>query len=71
MAYDMVTPGPSVRRCLRGSKGKKRRYKQPADIREGMANALMLVKEVSPSLEFLHLPIDKKCLITGKSATPT
>ncbi|XP_069689778.1 autophagy-related protein 2 homolog B isoform X2 [Periplaneta americana] len=45
MAYDMVSPGPSVRRRIPGPKGRRRRYNQPADIREGMANAYMLVKE--------------------------
>ncbi|KAK4884514.1 hypothetical protein RN001_000785 [Aquatica leii] len=43
-AYDMVSPGPSVRRKAK-SKGRKKRYAQPQDIREGMANAYMLVKE--------------------------
>ncbi|XP_046401930.1 autophagy-related protein 2 homolog B isoform X2 [Ischnura elegans] len=43
-AYDMVSPGPSVRRRLPGRKDCHRRY-QPADIREGMANAYLLVKE--------------------------
>ncbi|KAB0799030.1 hypothetical protein PPYR_06910 [Photinus pyralis] len=43
-AYDMVSPGPSVRRRTK-SKGRKKRYAQPQDIREGMANAYMLVKE--------------------------
>jgi len=47
MAYDMVSPGPSVRQRIPGPKGRRRRYHQPADIREGMANAYMLVKEVS------------------------
>lgn len=45
MAYDMVSPGPSVRQRIPGPKGRRRRYNQPADIREGMANAYMLVKE--------------------------
>lgn len=45
-AYDMVSPGPSVRRKSRGQKGRRKRYNQPQDIREGMANAYMLVKEV-------------------------
>ncbi|GFG37838.1 hypothetical protein Cfor_03151 [Coptotermes formosanus] len=45
MAYDMVSPGPSVRQRMPGPKGRRRRYNQPADIREGMANAYMLVKE--------------------------
>ncbi|XP_066992632.2 autophagy-related protein 2 homolog A [Anabrus simplex] len=46
MAYDMVSPGPSVRQQrFHGKKGRRRRYTQPADIREGMANAYMLVKE--------------------------
>ncbi|XP_033188946.1 autophagy-related 2 [Bombus vancouverensis nearcticus] len=44
-AYDMVSPGPSVRRKHKGQKGRRKRYSQPLDIREGMANAYMLVKE--------------------------
>ncbi|KAK0093179.1 hypothetical protein PV326_014144 [Microctonus aethiopoides] len=44
-AYDMVSPGPSVRRKSKGQKGRRKRYSQPLDIREGMANAYMLVKE--------------------------
>lgn len=46
MAYDMVSPGPSVRRRSRTSKGKRRKFTQPVDIREGMANAIVLVREV-------------------------
>lgn len=46
-AYDMVSPGPSVRRrSNKGKKGRRRHYSQPQDIREGMANAYMVVKEV-------------------------
>lgn len=46
-AYDMVSPGPSVRRRPhKGKKGRRRHYTQPQDIREGMANAYMVVKEV-------------------------
>ncbi|XP_063242394.1 autophagy-related protein 2 homolog A [Bacillus rossius redtenbacheri] len=44
MAYDMVSPGPSARQRARGVKG-RRRYQQPADIREGMANALQVFRE--------------------------
>ncbi|XP_043525615.1 autophagy-related protein 2 homolog B isoform X2 [Frieseomelitta varia] len=44
-AYDMVSPGPSVRRKHKGQKGRRKRYNQPLDIREGVANAYMLVKE--------------------------
>ncbi|XP_076666317.1 autophagy-related 2 isoform X1 [Andrena cerasifolii] len=44
-AYDMVSPGPSVRQKNRGQKGRRKRYSQPLDIREGMTNAYMLVKE--------------------------
>lgn len=44
-AYDMVSPGPSVREKSRGQKGRRKRYSQPQDIREGMANAYLLVKE--------------------------
>ncbi|KAG5882217.1 hypothetical protein JTB14_024728 [Gonioctena quinquepunctata] len=43
-AYDMLSPGPSVRRIAK-SKGKRKRYHQPQDIREGMTNAIMLVRE--------------------------
>lgn len=39
----MVSPGPSVRSKKRGRKTK---HNQPADIREGVSNAIMLVKEV-------------------------
>lgn len=46
-AYDMVSPGPSVRQKNRGQKGRRKRYSQPLDIREGMTNAYMLVKEVN------------------------
>ena len=46
-AYDMVSPGPSVRSVKnKGQKGRRKRYNQPVDIREGMANAYTLVKEV-------------------------
>ncbi|XP_043255081.1 autophagy-related protein 2 homolog A [Colletes gigas] len=44
-AYDMVSPGPSVRHKNRGQKGRRKRYNQPLDIREGMTNAYLLVKE--------------------------
>ncbi|XP_074651009.1 autophagy-related protein 2 homolog B-like [Tubulanus polymorphus] len=45
MAYDMVSPGPSVR--LNRIKRYKRhcRLAQPSDIREGVSNAIMVVKE--------------------------
>lgn len=44
-AFDMVSPGPSVRR-IPGRKSKKQhRYSHPADIREGVTNAYTLVKE--------------------------
>lgn len=46
----MVNPGPSMRQ-LRLQEGKKRnrhnKRSHPADIREGVATAVMLVKEVS------------------------
>ena len=44
-AYDMVSPGPSVRSRPKGRRGRKKRQ-PPLDIREGMANAITLVKEV-------------------------
>lgn len=48
-AYDMVSPGPSVRCKKNHQKGgrRKRYYNQPIDIREGVANAYLLVKEVN------------------------
>lgn len=45
-AYDVVSPGPSVRNSRRNGKGQTKRYSQPADIREGMAIAYLVVKEV-------------------------
>ena len=46
-AYDVVSPGPSVRK--RGICGQQRRKRQsqPADIREGVTNAYHVVREVS------------------------
>ncbi|KYM93249.1 Autophagy-related protein 2 like protein A [Atta colombica] len=44
-AYDIVSPGPSVRCKNKGQKGRRKRYSQPLDIREGVANAYTLVKE--------------------------
>ncbi|KAL7049279.1 hypothetical protein ACKWTF_003650 [Chironomus riparius] len=43
-AYDMVSPGPSVRRRIM-RKGKRKRINPPQDIREGMANAYYIVKD--------------------------
>jgi len=46
----MVNPGPSMRQLrLQECKKKNRHNKRshPADIREGVATAVMLVKEVS------------------------
>lgn len=47
-AFDMVSPGPSVRRRKnkRGRKSRSR-YTPPADFREGVTNAMALVKEVN------------------------
>lgn len=44
-AYDMVSPGPSVRRCRGNKKGKRKRLHPPQDIREGMTNAIQIVRE--------------------------
>ncbi|XP_055588438.1 autophagy-related protein 2 homolog A [Uranotaenia lowii] len=44
-AYDMVSPGPSVRRGRGNKKGKRKRLHPPQDIREGVTNALQIFKE--------------------------
>lgn len=44
-AYDMVSPGPSVRRGRGTKKGKRKRLHPPQDIREGMTNAIQIVRE--------------------------
>ncbi|KAH1007770.1 hypothetical protein HUJ04_004965 [Dendroctonus ponderosae] len=45
-AYDMLSPGPSVRmKRLAKRKGRRKRYHQPQDIREGLANACTEVRE--------------------------
>ncbi|EDS41201.1 autophagy-specific gene 2 [Culex quinquefasciatus] len=44
-AYDMVSPGPSVRRGRGNKKGKRKRLHPPQDIREGMTNAIQIVRE--------------------------
>lgn len=43
VAYDMVSPGPSVRN--KRYYKRQRRAAQPADIREGVSNAVAVVKE--------------------------
>ncbi|KAI5741739.1 hypothetical protein M8J76_016678 [Diaphorina citri] len=44
-AFDMVSPGPSVKRHRQNSNKKKQRHSQPVDIREGVTNALTLMRE--------------------------
>ncbi|XP_065094861.1 autophagy-related protein 2 homolog A-like [Ochlerotatus camptorhynchus] len=44
-AYDMVSPGPSVRRGRGNKKGKRKRLHPPQDIREGMTNAIQIVRD--------------------------
>jgi hypothetical protein len=63
-AYDLMSPGPSVRRGRVTRKGKRKRIHPPQDIREGVANACQIVREVSFSLE-----ISKKKEFTTKSLT--
>ncbi|CAO1344881.1 unnamed protein product [Diamesa serratosioi] len=43
-AYDMVSPGPSVKLHFT-KKGKRKRINPPQDIREGMANAYHIVRD--------------------------
>lgn len=57
-AYDIVSPGPSVRCKNKGQKGRRKRYSQPLDIREGVANAYTLVKEVR-QIRKLHIYVRK------------
>lgn len=45
-AYDMVSPGPSVR-MTKGRRRGKRKLHRPQDIREGVTNAYHIVKDVS------------------------
>lgn len=44
-AHDMVSPGPSVQKRKKTSKRRKG-LTHPADLREGVANAYSIVKEV-------------------------
>ncbi|XP_013118571.2 autophagy-related protein 2 homolog B [Stomoxys calcitrans] len=44
-AFDMVSPGPSVRQLKRNRRGQKRRTHRPKDIREGVVNAYQIVKD--------------------------
>ncbi|XP_052865344.1 autophagy-related protein 2 homolog A [Anopheles cruzii] len=44
-AYDMISPGPSIRRGRGNRKGKRKRLHPPHDIREGMSNAIQIVRE--------------------------
>lgn len=53
-AYDMVSPGPSVRR-IRGKHKGKRKFHTPQDIREGVTNAYYIVKEVRIYLLYCKL----------------
>lgn len=43
-AYDMVSPGPSVR--AKNRRRGKRKINRPQDIREGVTNAYYIVKDV-------------------------
>ena len=52
-AYDVVSPGPSVRTKRRANRRPPKRLTQPADLREGVANAVTIVSDVSNSS--LHL----------------
>uniref|UniRef100_A0A182K4W6 Autophagy-related protein 2 n=1 Tax=Anopheles christyi TaxID=43041 RepID=A0A182K4W6_9DIPT len=44
-AYDMISPGPTIRRGRGNRKGKRKRLHPPQDIREGMSNAIQIVRE--------------------------
>lgn len=50
----MLSPGPSLRtKRLAKRKERKKRYNQPQDIREGLTNACMVVKEVCDFNDFI------------------
>ncbi|XP_017466470.1 PREDICTED: autophagy-related protein 2 homolog B [Rhagoletis zephyria] len=44
-AFDMVSSGPSVGRVRKHRKDKKKRAQRPKDVREGVTNAYLIVKE--------------------------
>lgn len=44
-AYDMVSPGPSVRSIRLNRRGKRKRIHRPQDIREGVVNAYQIVRD--------------------------
>jgi len=48
-AYDMVSPGPSVRVRRRMTRRPPRRFAQPVDLREGVSNAVNIITGVSKS----------------------
>jgi len=45
-AYDMVSPGPSVRVKRRMTRRPPRRFAQPVDLREGVSNAVNIITGV-------------------------
>ena len=50
VAFDMVSPGPSVRKRRRK---KRHRRAQPADLREGVTNAYHVLREVQQFSGFI------------------
>jgi len=46
ITFDMVSPGPSVRETGQRRRKKYGRSGQPADLREGVTNAYIVLKEV-------------------------
>lgn len=54
LAYDMLSPGPSVRQTKRQKHRQQRsRHSQPTDLREGVSNAYNVICEVSQLLGWL------------------
>jgi len=49
-AYDMVSPGPSVRVKRRMTRRPPRRFAQPSDLREGVSNAVNVITGVRVTL---------------------
>lgn len=55
LTYDMVSPGPSVCSTSRKKNRIQKRSKQPNDLREGMTNAYIVLRQVSGYKLFVNV----------------